>query len=117
MLRPVVTDVADIKKDIVEQKADLASVKTMLESNEAATILELRVDMKSIRDRHVIEGKKLDIGDIATWKELYKRYSEMGGNHFKEYVDSWGKEIGLTADELRQLRDEATAEATERCER
>lgn len=84
----MITDVADIKKDMTEQKVELASVKALLKSNEAATILELRTDMKAIRDRYVNEGKKLDTGDIATWKELYKRYSEMGGNHFKEYVDS-----------------------------
>lgn len=88
MLRPVMTDVADIKRDITEQKADLNSVKAMLKSNEAATILELRTDMKAVRDRRVNEGKELDTGDLATWKELYKRYFEMGGNHFKEYVDS-----------------------------
>ena len=29
----------------------------------------------------------------ANWNELYSSYKKLGGNHFREYVDEWKKEM------------------------
>ena len=31
--------------------------------------------------------------DKANWTEMYNTYRDLGGNHFKEYVDAWKDEV------------------------
>lgn len=74
-----------IDKKIDEIKAELAE-------NKEATITSLRAHMKSLRDQYIAQGFA-DGADKATWRGLYKQYSDMGGNHFKEYVNGWRDDI------------------------
>lgn len=57
-----------------------------MELNHKATVTSLRSMMKSLRDRYIQQGYA-DTGDKGTWNELYEDYAEMGGNHFKQWVD------------------------------
>lgn len=48
--------------------------------------------MKNMRDKCKKQGYA-DVGDKATFIELYNHYAKMGGNHFIEYVDTWKTEV------------------------
>lgn len=74
----------------IEQKID--DIREELIENKKATIISLRSNMKSLRDKYKGQGFA-DAGDKATWAELYSEYRDMGGNHFKEYVDAWKNEV------------------------
>lgn len=101
-------DKVDVAVDTMA--ARISAIEDMLEKNEDATILSLRVDMKSIRDRIIDRELTPDSGERITWAELYKTYYKHGGNHFKEAVDEWGKEMGFTPDELKTFRQEVKEE-------
>ena len=62
-------------------------IEETLTLDKAATVTTIRATLKSLRDKYVAQGFA-DVGDKATWEELYNNYRSMGGNHFKEYVDS-----------------------------
>lgn len=81
----VSTEVASIKEDIKE-------IKDLQDLDQKATVVNLRINMKSIRDRCKKQGFA-DIADKASWVELYNDYKNMGGNHFTEYVDQWKDEM------------------------
>lgn len=68
----------------LEQKID--RIENIVLVDKEATITDIRASMKSMRDRYKAQGFA-DAGDKATWNELYDNYKQMGGNHFKEYVD------------------------------
>lgn len=53
-----------------------------------ADVLALRCNMKAIMERCKHQGYS-DIGDKSTMKQLRKKYEELGGNEFKNYVDHW----------------------------
>lgn len=66
MVKPIGNKVDDIEQRLsaVEVKQD--KIETMLLKNEDATILSLRVDMKSIRDR-IVDNKLIpDQGEKIT---------------------------------------------------
>ena len=67
-------------------------IEEVLTLDKAATITNTRAALKSMRDKYMAQGFA-DIGDKATWDELYSNYKNMGGNHFKEYVDSWRADV------------------------
>ena len=70
----------------------LNRIAETLSSDKAATGTNIRATLKSLRDKYVAQGFA-DVGDKATWEELYNNYRSMGGNHFKEYVDSWRTDV------------------------
>ena len=74
-----------LAKDICEIKADLAR-------NTHGEAVSLRTDMKQLVDSYKDRGYA-SAGDRANWIELYNTYNELGGNHFREYVDGWKEEL------------------------
>lgn len=81
-----------IRKEMAPVSEGISSIKQDLEADRAATVISIRSNMKQLRDKYLKQGFA-DTGDKATWNELYKNYSALGGNHFKEYVDQWKTEI------------------------
>ena len=71
---------------------DVAQIKGNLSLNTEGTVTLLRNDMKKARDYYKEKGYATE-NDKASWKELYHTYERLGGNHFKEYVDGWKKEV------------------------
>ena len=59
--------------------------------------------MKSSRDKYKAQGYA-DAGDKATWAELYNKYRDMGGNHFREYVNAWKEEVEHLPLEKKQVK-------------
>lgn len=72
--------------------SDINKIKAELDTDKEATVLNMRVQMKDLRDKYTEQGFA-DRGDKAMWNELYKKYSDMGGNHFAEYVDGWKADV------------------------
>lgn len=82
----------------IETKID--NIESSLALDKEATIINIRSTMKSMRDKYKVQGYA-DVGDKATWEELYNSYRAMGGNHFKEYVDQWREEVKDLPSELK----------------
>lgn len=81
-----------LNKAITPIATDVKEIKNGLTKNQKATITTLRSNMKTLRDQYKNQGYA-DLGDKATWNELYDDYKDMGGNHFKEYVNIWKEEV------------------------
>ena len=85
---------------------DVSSVKCNLALNTEGTVTILRNDMKKSLDFYKERGYASS-NDKANWMELYNTYGKLGGNHFKEYVDEWKKEIeGLPLRKKKQRLNE-----------
>lgn len=82
----------------------LDSIDEKLESSIHGTTTLLRNDMEKLLDRYK-KNKCISSEERANWNELYKTYVELGGNHFKEYVNQWKSEI----DNLPLPTDKPTA--------
>lgn len=81
-----------IRQEIQPIRDDLSEVKHQLLLDQKATILELRSMMKEQRDTFCAQGF-IETSDKSNWMELYNSYAEMGGNHFKEYVNGWKNDV------------------------
>lgn len=79
------TKLDTITKDIEEMKSDLAD-------NTKGTVTLLRNDMKKSLDYCKKQGYT-STSDRANWHELYNTYGNLGGNHFKEFVNAWKEEF------------------------
>lgn len=72
--------------------SDVIDIKKNLADNTKGTVTLLRNDMKKSLDYCKRQGYA-SAGDRANWHELYNTYGNLGGNHFKEYVDAWKQEF------------------------
>lgn len=81
-----------IREENAPLRQDIAEIKHCLALNTKGTVTMLRMDMKETLDS-LNEKGFASSSDVANWKELYKVYGELGGNHFAEYVDAWKKEL------------------------
>lgn len=70
----------------------LDAVSTQLDLNSQGTITLLRDRMKCSLNYCHQQGYKTTT-DMANWMELYNSYKNLGGNHFREYVNQWKAEI------------------------
>jgi len=70
----------------------LDEIQEELKLNKSATTTSLRTDLMLLRDRYRDLGYA-SRNDKAAWNQLYNDYKELGGNHFKEYVDQWKEEV------------------------
>jgi len=87
---------------------DVSTIKCNLSLNTEGTVTLLRNDMKKALDFYKDRGWASS-NDKAAWMELYNTYGNLGGNHFKEYVDGWKhelKELPLEKKRTRQRLNE-----------
>lgn len=73
-------------------KDDIATIKDNLALNTKGTVTILRNDMKKSLDYCKHQGY-VTRSDKINWNELYNTYAELGGNHFKEFVNGWKEEL------------------------
>ena len=91
-----------IKDELAPLKRSLDTLEVNLDKNTKGSVTLLRNDMKTsldmCRKQHYATAT-----DKANWNELYNAYTELGGNHFKEYVDQWKEEMASfhTKDEVK----------------
>lgn len=81
-----------IKEELKPVVKRLDILSEDLEKNTKGGVTLLRDAMKNSLDtcRHQHYTRA---SDRANFNELYKAYEELGGNHFKEYVDQWKIEM------------------------
>lgn len=70
----------------------LDQIQEELKLNKSATTTSLRTELMLLRDRYRDLGYA-SRNDKAAWNQLYNDYRDLGGNHFKEYVDQWKEEV------------------------
>ena len=83
---------AVIREETAPIKDDIAMIKDNLALNTKGTVTILRNDMKKSLDYFKAKGV-MSRSDKTNWRELYNTYAELGGNHFKEFVDGWKEEL------------------------
>ena len=84
---------AKLENELIKPLSDkLDAIQSDLLANKNATVSSLRADMMLLRDQFRHKGYASG-NDKAAWNQLYKDYSDLGGNHFKEYVDQWKEEV------------------------
>lgn len=71
-----------------EVRGQIEEIKSDIAANTVGSVTLLRDRMKSSLDRCKEKGFATD-SDKGNWNELYNSYKDLGGNHFKEYVDQW----------------------------
>ena len=84
-LKPIILSINNMENQICEIKNDM-------KDNNTGTITLLRDRMQCSLEYCKRRGYTTST-DIANWHELYNTYKKMGGNHFREYVDCWKKEM------------------------
>lgn len=83
---------AIIREENKDIKDDISSIKDNLALNTKGTVTILRNDMKKSLDYCKKQGY-VSRSDKINWNELYRTYGELGGNHFKEFVNGWKEEL------------------------
>lgn len=77
---------------IQEINENLKAINNTMKATAAGTVTLLRDRMKCSLEFCKRQGFKTST-DWSNWKELYNSYKGLGGNHFKEYVNSWYEEM------------------------
>ena len=83
---------AVIREENAGIKADISMIKDNLALNTKGTVTILRNDMKKSLDYFKAQGH-ISRSDKINWNELYNTYAELGGNHFREFVNGWKDEL------------------------
>lgn len=81
-----------IREEIRPLMITIDQIKATTSMTSVGTLTLLRDRMKSSLNSYRKQGWASS-SDKANWFELYNTYKNMGGNHFKEYVDQWKHEI------------------------
>ena len=88
------------------------NIDNKLDMDRKATVTLLRSKLKTLRDQYKTQGYA-DDGDKATWEELYNDYADMGGNHFKQWVDLWRVQVrDLPEEKPKAKRSTTTTKKT-----
>lgn len=85
-------EITEIKTEVAEIKKEIAELKEGQRLSKENEIRLDRIIMKITLDIYIRQGY-ISTSDRAAWKEIYDVYKDLGGNHFKEYVDEWKKAI------------------------
>lgn len=81
-----------VQQELAPLKTTMNEVLQQAAKSEKGTVTLLRDQMKMLLDICATRGWA-GHSDKANYAELYATYSDLGGNHFKEYVDEWKKEM------------------------
>ena len=80
-LKPLKEEVASVKEGVDNLQKGVARLQSSVVTID-------RIIMKITLDGYKQQGYA-SASDRAAWKETYDDYKDLGGNHFKEYVDEW----------------------------
>lgn len=84
-IQPVINHVEKI-----DSKIDGLKDENNLENK--ATVIMIRLKLMEWHDVYMARGY-CDIKERSTWEELFIKYGELGGNHFKEYMNQIREDI------------------------
>lgn len=88
-----VKEIRDLfKEEIQPISQQLQNIEESLEKNNEGTTTLLRETMCRTIKYYMRQGYVSD-RELSNWHSIYKLYKDLGGNHFKEYVDGWKQEL------------------------
>lgn len=90
-------EVLSSELDPIEAKVD--KLNEQMKLNTDGTVTLLRDRMKCSLNDCKKQGFA-SAADKANWNELYNSYKNLGGNHFREYVNAWKDEMDALPPEL-----------------
>lgn len=82
------SQIASLDTDIGHIKEGIANLQKAVDRLQVSLVRVDRILMKANLDSYKEQGYASE-SDRAAWNELYQDYKELGGNHFKEYVNEW----------------------------
>lgn len=83
---------ASMREELSPLTLKLDSVNDIVSKNKEGTVTLLRESMKLSRDTYISRGY-VSASELANWHQLNNTYKDLGGNHFKEYVDEWQQDV------------------------
>ena len=90
-------EIDSLKEEIGNLKEGVDDVKAKVERLQHSMVTVDRIIMKLTLDQYREQGYASS-SDRAAWSELYKDYKDLGGNHFKEYVNEWKRSLDTLPD-------------------
>lgn len=81
-----------VKSELEPIDQKITKIEKNLSTNTDGTVTLLRDRMKCSLNYCHKQGYA-SATDRANWHEMYNTYRELGGNHFREYVDEWKNEM------------------------
>ena len=81
-----------LKEEIGSLKEGVEDVRAKVNRLQRSMVTVDRIIMKLTLDQYKVQGYASS-SDRAAWNELYKDYKDLGGNHFKEYVNEWKRSL------------------------
>lgn len=84
--------IQDVTTKLDEIQLDVKNIHDQTSLNTQANVTLLRDRMKCSLNYCKRQGYKTS-SDAANWNELFKTYTNLGGNHFREYVNTWKEEM------------------------
>lgn len=82
------SQMSNLECEIGHIKEGVEKLQTAVDRLQTSLIRVDRILMKSNLDSYRNQGYASP-SDRAAWNELYQDYKDLGGNHFKEYVNEW----------------------------
>lgn len=82
----------EVSEKIDKLQEEVEGVHNQAALNTEANVTILRDRLKCSLNYCRRQGYKSP-SDAANWNELFKTYTNLGGNHFREYVNSWKEEM------------------------
>lgn len=98
LIDPVIDRIDEMENNFEEK---LEQIDKKLDLNTEANVTKLRDSMKERRDNLIKKGYTT-ASDRANWNELYNAYANLGGNHFREYVDQWKNDVMTLPESTRR---------------
>lgn len=84
-MKKEITPVHDELKGMSQSLKGIDStIRLLKESVIALDRIVMKMNLDLYKDHGYVNSS-----DRAAWNELFHNYSNLGGNHFKEYVDEW----------------------------
>lgn len=81
-----------LKEEMADLKKGVNDVKEKVDRLQHSMVTVDRIIMKLTLDQYKTQGYA-SASDRAAWSELYEDYKNLGGNHFREYVNQWKKSL------------------------
>lgn len=86
------SELKQVSEKIDKLQEDVTNIQGQAALNAEGSVTLLRDRMKCSLNYCKRQGYKT-WDDARNWNELFKTYTNLGGNHFREYVNSWKEEM------------------------
>ena len=84
--------IESVNKQLTDIRKEINGLSRDIKLNTSATVTSLRCTMKSSLDRCKDKGYASS-SEKASWNDVCSEYRDLGGNHWKNYVNQWSVEM------------------------